>query len=135
MSEETPRTRKGLDALAALAVSVFWGRRPEDRQARKKAGKWSAVGILCWLVYTSISFGMEWVRHDWTARDREQKEAAAAQKEGAKAMMAVAVNLATLAEKVETTNDLMAMVVTEKSKGTARQIRKPFVPKPEPRAP
>lgn len=67
-------TRSG-GPLANLIGALTYGRRPEDAQARKRAR-----GLLAWLsgggfaIYValeSISFGQEWVRHDWQARSAE----------------------------------------------------------------
>ena len=60
--------------LASLIGAVLYGRRQEDKKARTKMAALGASGFLIFFAYESVSFGQEWVRHEWTSATETQKE-------------------------------------------------------------
>ena len=68
------RTYSGLAALVSLLGSVLYGRRPEDKRARKKVAASGAGAFLVWAGYQAVAFGQEWVRHEWFVQAETQRE-------------------------------------------------------------
>lgn len=75
------RRSSGFASLVSLLGAVLYGRRPEDRKARKKAAAGSAGAFLIWAGYQAVGFGQEWVRHEWTVQASMQREMVATLKE------------------------------------------------------
>ena len=77
MSPEPSPPRPSMPPLAALVSlvgAVLYGRRTEDARARKKVAAYTATSFLVFFGYEAVSFGQEWIRHEWQAAADRQKE-------------------------------------------------------------
>lgn len=63
-----------LSALVSLLGAVLYGRRTEDKRARAKAGALTGVTFLVFFAYQAVTFGQEWIRHEWQAAADRQTE-------------------------------------------------------------
>lgn len=99
---------RGGSPLANLLGAIVYGRRPEDAAARKRARSWlgwlSGGGFAIWVAVQSITFGKEWVRHDWEARSAEAAANVTAMAEVGQAVKEMAQEVRELAIEQKTVN-------------------------------
>lgn len=110
--------------LANLIGALTYGRRPEDAAARKRARgllAWlSGGGFAIYIAIESITFGQEWVRHDWQARSAEAAANVTAMAEVGQAVKEMAQEVRDLAAEQKVVN---AVLLDRLSQPTPKPVR------------
>jgi thiol:disulfide interchange protein len=127
VSEEIPTERPpatGWALFASVVKAILTGNRKEDKNARLMAALLAVIAILGGVVIRGDA------RTDrvLASQERAIEQARQDNKEFKEAVL-------DLAAQVRETNEFMRVVVVDRTAKTPREVRKRYVPKPEPRSP